>query len=97
MYPKGVNMARNLIYHDVRGAPFEIDDRVRILNSKDETLSSRFVGRIGFVKYLEYGCGCGQSYPGDPMIGVQFRRGRKRRSFGKRETEALRSGGQRSR
>lgn len=27
-------------------------------------------GREGVVVHLEYSCGCGQSYPGDPMIGV---------------------------
>jgi hypothetical protein len=31
-----------------------------------------YVGRTGVVEYLEYSCGCGQTYPGDPMIGVRF-------------------------
>ena len=33
------------------------------------------VGLSGTVEYLEYDCGCGQSYPGDPMIGVRLEDG----------------------
>lgn len=33
---------------------------------------SKYIGRVGIVKYLEYSCGSGQTYPGDPMIGVAF-------------------------
>jgi len=64
------------IYVDVDGAPFKIGERVRVTDSKDETFDRSFKGRIGVIEYFEYECGCGQSYPDDPMIGVRFRRGR---------------------
>ena len=68
-------MERNLIQRDIRGAPFKIGDCVRVMSGTDETFDPRFVGRVGTVHYFEYECGCGQSYPDDPMIGVQFRGG----------------------
>ena len=71
--PFSGHMGRNPIYHDVSGAPFRIGERVRVVSSKDETFDPHFIGRTGSVKYLEYECGCGQSYPDDPMIGVEFR------------------------
>jgi len=36
----------------------------------DETFDPRCIGLVGTVEYLEYECGCGQTYPMDPMIGV---------------------------
>lgn len=33
---------------------------------------SIFIGRSGTVSYLNYDCDCGQCFPGDPMIGVEF-------------------------
>lgn len=68
-------MGRSPIYDNVRGAPFEIGERVRVTSSKDETFDSRYKGRVGTIEYLEYQCGCGQTYPHDPMIGVKFREG----------------------
>lgn len=66
-------MPRNPIYRDVAGAPFKLGERVRVVGPGDETFDPRYLGRSGTVVYLEYGCGCGQTYPGDPMIGVRFR------------------------
>ena|SRR5258708_35879653 len=66
-------MGRRPIYVDVDGAPFKIGDRVRVTRGTDETFDPSYKGRVGIVEYLEYGCGCGQSYPQDPMIGVRFR------------------------
>ncbi len=56
---------------DIRGAPFKIGKRVRVLTSRDETFDPRLVSRVGAVCHFEYECGCGQSYPHDPMIGVK--------------------------
>jgi CarS bacterial SH3 domain len=67
---------RNPIYCNVSGAPLAIGDRVRIVSGTDETFDPRFTGRIGLVRYLEYECGCGQSFPHDPMIGVGFHTGK---------------------
>ena len=50
----------------------QIGDRVRIGEGTDETFDSRFRRKTGIVKRLDYSCGCGQSYPDDPMIGVSF-------------------------
>lgn len=61
----------------IEGAPFQVHDRVRVVDAIDRELYdvSRFVGRVGRVVHLDYDCGCGQSNPGDPMIGVKFRGG----------------------
>ena len=58
---------------DVKGAPFKIGNAVRVTRGSDETFDPSYRGRVGIVEYLEYECGCGQSYPHDPMIGVRFR------------------------
>jgi len=62
----------NPLYRDVKSAPFSIGERVRIVGSEDDTFDPVHCGRVGIVKYLEYECGCGQSYPLDPMIGIEF-------------------------
>jgi CarS bacterial SH3 domain len=67
---------RATIRIDVRGAPFRIGETVSIIGSKDKTFDSRYRDRLGTVRYLEYACGCGQTYPRDPMIGVEFRGGK---------------------
>ena len=58
---------------DVRGAPFRIGDKVKVVRATDETFDRRFMRRVGIVEHFEYSCGCGQTYPNDPMIGVKFR------------------------
>jgi hypothetical protein len=62
------------IKYDIDGAPFRIDNAVQVLNNpnNDETFNCEFSGKKGTVVYYEYDCGCGQSYPNDPMIGVRF-------------------------
>jgi hypothetical protein len=65
--------AKDGIYHDVEGAPFRIGDRVKVILLADDTADPVFLGRMGRVFYFEYTCGCGQTYPHDPMIGVKFR------------------------
>ena len=66
---------RRPMYCDIEGAPARIGDKVVVTGSRDETFNPLYKGRIGIVEYLEYQCGCGQTYPGDPMIGVRFRDG----------------------
>lgn len=41
----------------------------------DEEGDASRIGEQGVIAYFEYGCGCGQSYPNDPMIGVRFASG----------------------
>lgn len=73
--PRNENMgARNGIYFDVDGAPFKIGDKVKVVCLADETAARKFLKREGTVLYFEYVCGCGQRFPRDPMIGVQFPR-----------------------
>ncbi|MGE4513187.1 MAG: hypothetical protein AB7E26_05135 [Chryseobacterium sp.] len=57
----------------------KVGDKVLILNNpnNDETFNSEFSGQEGTVKYFNYDCGCGQTYPNDPMIGVEFSGGKK--------------------
>jgi hypothetical protein len=68
------------IYARVEGAPYQPNAVVRVVRSLDSESSQcgvhAFVGCIGRVSYLEYSCGCGQTYPNDPMIGVSFGDGR---------------------
>jgi hypothetical protein len=56
----------------VEGALIQVGAHVRIGDSEDETFDETFTGQRGVVVHLEYECGCGQTYPNDPMIGVQF-------------------------
>lgn len=60
------------VYKNVRGAPFRIGDRVCVHCLIDDEGNRSALGKQGSVEYFEYSCGCGQSYPEDPMIGVRF-------------------------
>ena len=66
----------NAIREHVEGSPFQPGESVEVACSAEMPESgcgvAEFVGRAGRVVHLEYGCGCGQSYPDDPMIGVDF-------------------------
>lgn len=61
----------NYIYENVNGAPFEIGQSVKILHIDDIDVY-RFNNRMGTIVFFEYECGCGQTYPDDPMIGVKL-------------------------
>ena len=65
-------MRPNPVYGDVVGAPFKIGERVRVTRGQDETFDALYKRHVGIVEYFEYSCGCGQSYPHDPMVGVRF-------------------------
>jgi hypothetical protein len=61
----------------VDGAPFQPKEIVRVVasvESGDMSVDS-LIGKLGVVEYLEYDCGCGQTFPDDPMIGVRFSNG----------------------
>lgn len=83
--------ARDGIYHDVDGAPFKIGDKVRVVSFSDDTADEEFLGCQGGVLYFEYSCGCGQKFPNDPMIGVQF--GERTAEFWKEELARASDGG----
>jgi hypothetical protein len=38
----------------------------------DSTMPDYLLGLTGQVVHYDYACGCGQSYPDDPMIGVKI-------------------------
>ncbi len=61
------------IHADVPGAPFKIGTLVRVVRLADETGDRAWLGRTGTVKFFDYACGCGQTFPNDPMIGVEYR------------------------
>lgn len=61
---------------DVPGAPFKIGAQVCVVRLTDETGNRAWLGRTVTVKFFSYDCGCGQSYPDDPMIGVESPRGK---------------------
>jgi hypothetical protein len=60
------------IYHDVKGSPFRIGDRILVSKGTDDTFSQEHLGENGIIIYFEYSCGCGQSFPHDPMIAIRF-------------------------
>jgi len=65
-------MKANPIYHDIADAPFKIGQAVRVVRLLDETADPKFLLCVGVVFSYEYNCGCGQTYPGNPMVGVAF-------------------------
>ena len=71
MGEEGDVSARPIREH-VPGAPYQHGDRVRVVGAIDRDAHdvSEHIDWRGTVDYLEYSCGCGQTYPGDPMIGV---------------------------
>ena len=77
----------NPIQEDIEGAPFNIWDKVWVVAGADNTVNRYYLGKQGIVIYFEYNCGCGQSFPDDPMIGVQF--SRKSEEFWKKELELV--------
>lgn len=62
----------------IEGTPFRIGDAVLVLDNpnKDETFNYDFSGKQGVVEHFEYDCGCGQTFPNDPMIGIRFSNGK---------------------
>ncbi len=60
---------------EIDGAPFQVGDMVAVKDVIDETGRDDLIGQGGPVVHLDYDCGCGQGFPGDPMIGVRFRPG----------------------
>lgn len=66
------------IYEPVEGSPYQPGQRVTVVDAVDGEVHdvSWRIGQAGTVEYLEYSCGCGQSYPKDPMVGVRFEDGR---------------------
>jgi hypothetical protein len=69
--PEGMGALQG-IYRNVAGAPFTIGEKVKVVSLSDDTADEDLLGCQGSVLYFEYTCGCGQTFPDDPMIGVQF-------------------------
>ncbi len=63
---------------------------MRILKNPndDDTFDDKFADQVGEIKHFEYESSCGQTYPGDPMIGVQLDDG-KRDGFWHEELELV--------
>jgi hypothetical protein len=57
---------------NIKGCPFKIGEKVKIKKPCDETGYPSYEGKIGVIQYFNYDCGCSQTYPNDPMIGVKF-------------------------
>lgn len=60
----------------VNAPQVQIGSCVRVIKGIDETFDERFLQKIGIVENFDFTCGCGQSYPNDPMIGVRFPNGK---------------------
>lgn len=59
------------LYKNIAGAPFSIEATVRVVLALDDG-AEPYLDRIGTIEYYEYNCGCGQTFPTDPLIGVRF-------------------------
>ena len=90
----GAVMAKGPVHirANVPGASFRMGDKVKAVRATDETFDRRFMRRVGIVEHFEYSCGCGQTYPEDPMIGVVFRSGEVE-EFWKEELKLLEKSG----
>jgi hypothetical protein len=83
------------VRQNVPGAPFLISDKVTVCRLADETANSSYLFRRGVVEYFNYSCGCGQTYPGDPMIGVRFANG-ETEEFWREELKTAKAPGRRT-
>jgi len=54
---------------------FKAGQEVEIIKISDETGDESYLNKMGVIKYFDYLCGCGQTYPDDPMIGIEFNNG----------------------
>ena len=72
--------------YDIEGAPFSIGAMVKITDLTDpdtfsytklpeDELEDAFIGVTAIVRHYDYDCGCGQIFPDQPMIGVEFQSG----------------------
>lgn len=61
----------------VAGAPYQTGERVRVVCATSWHVhdAAHFYGRSGVVEYLDYDCGCSQTFPTDPVIVVSFSHG----------------------
>lgn len=66
-----MNKAKPVMVH-VPGAPYQPGDRVVFTGMVDDECDRVDLGEMGVVVYLEYSCGCGQTYPNLPVLGVSF-------------------------
>ncbi len=81
-----VTKPRKLVAN-VKGAPFRIGDIVKVVYATDDTFNPYYMNHIGTIVHFDYSCGCGQTFPDDPMIGVKFVR--KIEEFWKEELKLL--------
>ena len=62
-------------HFNITGAPFSIGNQVKVIKLIDSTALSKNLNQCGVIEYYEYNCGCGQTFPSDPMIGVRLNDG----------------------
>ena len=89
-----MNRRLNIEVNNIKGAPFKIGDIVKVQRIVDCAGNRRFLKAVGTVVYFDYECGCGQSYPADPMIGVRFQKANAREEFWREELKLVRRGAQ---
>jgi len=66
------NIPQGQIRENIPGAPYRIGSKVKVVMATDETTDLSCIGKTGVIEYYHYSCGCGQTFPNDPMIGVKF-------------------------
>ena len=81
--------SRGPVHVDVERAPFRIGQAVRVHKIFDDAGDCTFLGKSGIIEHYEYSCGCCQSYPSDPMLGVRLPDGRLE-EFWKEELRTIR-------
>ena len=70
----------------INGAPVQVGDVVKVIAATEADICdvSEYIGRFGRVVSMD--CGCGQTYPDDPMVLVCFSNG-DQQEFWKEEIE----------
>jgi len=69
------NIPQGKVKRNIKGAPYKIGNLVKVIFATDETFDNSFMGQVGKIIHYCYSCGCGQSFPDDPMIGIEFNEG----------------------
>lgn len=57
---------------NVIGAPYSINARVKIGKGSDDAFDKKLKGKTGKIVYYNYERGTGQTFPADPLIGVNI-------------------------
>lgn len=64
------------ITHNIKEIKFKINQNIKVINLIDKTGNRYYLNKIGLIKYFNFDCGCEQTFPHNPMIGIKFFNGK---------------------